>query len=133
MKPSSPRRRALRAILSLALAAASAAGCDPGATGMLTPIGIPTLPAHVVCVTAESPAPEAPGVVLPRTAIVTDAGVHHVMVVAGGRVERRRVQLGRELGAYVEVVRGVVAAETVVAHGAERLRHGARVAAADAD
>ncbi len=53
--------------------------------------------------------------VVPSTAVWTDAGVSKLYVAKGDRAELRIVQLGRELGDVLEVARGLSAGERVVA------------------
>ena len=53
-------------------------------------------------------------VVVPASAIVTFAGIDKVLVVADGRAVEKRVQLGRRVGAQVEVLKGLAAGEPVV-------------------
>ena len=69
-----------------------------------------------------------PSVVVPATAIRTEAGVSSVFVVKNERAELRLVQLGRDLhGGLVEIQRGIVAGEMVVARPVEKLGDGALV------
>lgn len=71
-----------------------------------------------------------PSVVVPAAAVRTDAGVSTAFVVKNERAELRLVQLGRELpGDVVEIQRGIVAGERVVARPVERLGDGALVTA----
>jgi RND family efflux transporter MFP subunit len=69
----------------------------------------------------------APSVVVPASAVRTDAGVSRVFVVKGDRAELRLVQLGRQLGDGVEVVRGVQAGERLAVSALDRLADGALV------
>lgn len=70
-----------------------------------------------------------PSVVVDRAAVVAHESGNHVFVVAGDRVQKRFVQLGRDVGDVVEVRRGLAAGEQVVVQGVDRLIDGARVAA----
>ncbi len=70
-----------------------------------------------------------PSVVIGWNAIATADGVHHVFVVDGERLEKRLVQLGREVDGFVEIVRGLAAGEKVAIQGEARLVDGAVVAA----
>lgn len=56
-------------------------------------------------------------VVVPRTAIRSDAGADVVLVVAGGRVERRAVTVGETRGDETTVLAGLAAGERVVVAG----------------
>jgi multidrug efflux pump subunit AcrA (membrane-fusion protein) len=53
--------------------------------------------------------------------------VSKLYVTKNDRAELRIVQLGRELGEFVEVVRGLSAGERVVAKGALELADGALI------
>lgn len=70
-----------------------------------------------------------PSVVLAWNAVAASDGVHHVFVVAGERLEKRLVQIGRHVGGVVEVVRGLAAGEKVAIQGTARLEDGVLVAA----
>jgi RND family efflux transporter MFP subunit len=71
-----------------------------------------------------------PSIVVPATAVRTEAGVSTAFVVKNDRAELRLVQLGRELpGGQVEIVRGIDRGERVVARQVERLGDGAIVSA----
>ena len=70
-----------------------------------------------------------PSVVVPAAAVRTEAGVSTAFVVKNERAELRLVQLGRELpGDLVEVQRGIVAGEKVVAKAVPQLGDGSVVA-----
>ncbi len=69
-------------------------------------------------------------VLAPASAVHTQAGVSSLFVVRDARAELRFVQLGREAGELVEVLRGLRAGEVVVAGPAPGLADGAAVAAA---
>ncbi|MGH7372611.1 MAG: efflux RND transporter periplasmic adaptor subunit [Candidatus Rokuibacteriota bacterium] len=56
----------------------------------------------------------APLPLVPANAIRTEAGVSRLFVVASGRAELRFVQLGRNVGTQVEILRGLKAGEPVV-------------------
>jgi RND family efflux transporter MFP subunit len=74
-----------------------------------------------------------PSVVVPASAVHTEAGVSTAFIVKNERAELRLVQLGRELpGGFMEIQRGIVAGEQVVARHVERLGDGAYVVAAQA-
>jgi membrane fusion protein (multidrug efflux system) len=69
-----------------------------------------------------------PSVVVPLAAVRTEAGVSTAFVVRNERAEMRLVQLGRELpDGLVEIQRGIVAGEKVVAKPAEKLGDGSLV------
>ncbi|MBM4440140.1 MAG: efflux RND transporter periplasmic adaptor subunit [Candidatus Rokubacteria bacterium] len=69
-----------------------------------------------------------PSVLVPVAAVRTDAGVSTAFVVKNDRAELRLVQLGRELpGGLLEITRGIVAGEKVVAKPVDTLGDGAIV------
>jgi RND family efflux transporter MFP subunit len=88
-------------------------------------------PGSFVTAGIELPA-SRPSVVVTRAAVVAADGAHHVLVVDGGRARKRFVQLGRDLGDEVEVLRGLAAGEKVVLQQDARVADGAIVAAAAA-
>jgi len=63
-------------------------------------------------------------VTVPKTAVVTFAGVDKVFVVAGGAARERRVTLGADLGDRVEIASGVAAGERVAVSDTGRLAEG---------
>jgi RND family efflux transporter MFP subunit len=69
-----------------------------------------------------------PSVLVPAKALRSDAEASYVYVAAGGRAERRYVQLGGEAEGLVEVLRGVQKGDRVVTTGADRLEDGVLVA-----
>lgn len=69
----------------------------------------------------------ATGVVLPRTAVVTDGPKASVQVVRGGVVETRPVELGISAGDEVEITSGVGEGESVVSLAGTFVRDGDRV------
>jgi membrane fusion protein (multidrug efflux system) len=71
-----------------------------------------------------------PTVLVPAAAVRTQAGVSSLWVTRDSRAEQRLVQLGRQVGDLVEVVRGVAAGEAVVTTFDERLTDGAPVTTA---
>jgi RND family efflux transporter MFP subunit len=50
---------------------------------------------------------EAPGLVVPTSALVVFAGVEKVLLAADGKVKERRVRTGRRYGELVEIVEGL--------------------------
>lgn len=72
---------------------------------------------------------QAPGILVPATAIRTIAGTARVFVVAGERAEERIVMLGQVVGDLVEITDGVKDGERLVADGLNQLVDGVRVAA----
>jgi membrane fusion protein (multidrug efflux system) len=69
-----------------------------------------------------------PSVVVPRSAVRTEAGASSAFIIKNERAELRLVQLGRELpGGLVEIQRGIVAGEKVVAQFVPRLGDGSHV------
>lgn len=75
---------------------------------------------------------KATGVVVPRTAVVTDETGATVQVVVDGVVETRQVQLGLGSGNDVEIAKGVAEGETVVSLAGTFLRDGDRVTPVEA-
>lgn len=71
-----------------------------------------------------------PAVVVPAAAVGAAAGVSHVFVVHGDRVERRLVTPGARLGDRVQILKGLVPGEPVVVGPPGTLTDGARVAPA---
>jgi RND family efflux transporter MFP subunit len=75
--------------------------------------------------TAEAPA--KPRLLVPKTAVRTDAGTSVVFVVREDRVERRAVKVGLADGERIEIVSGLNSGERVVVEGPEGLADGSRV------
>jgi membrane fusion protein (multidrug efflux system) len=74
-----------------------------------------------------------PSVVVPASAVRTEAGVSTAFIVKNERAELRLVQLGRELpGGLIEIQRGIVTGEQVVARPVDKLGDGAHVVAGEA-
>jgi RND family efflux transporter MFP subunit len=71
-------------------------------------------------------APEAKAII-PQSAVRTDGGNFYVFTIRDGRLERRAVNLGRQIGSDVEVVAGVSAGDSLVVKGPESLRDGQKV------
>jgi RND family efflux transporter MFP subunit len=74
----------------------------------------------------ELPASSA-SVMVPVAAVRTEAGVSRLFVTRGDRLELRLVQVGTEVDGWVEVVRGVRAAERVVSPQPDGLADGGPV------
>jgi len=70
---------------------------------------------------------DAPSVVVPAAAVVTEAGVSHVFVVRDAAVEQRMITSGITVGGRTEVRQGVAAGETVATSRLGALTDGARV------
>ncbi|HSC71853.1 MAG TPA: efflux RND transporter periplasmic adaptor subunit [Candidatus Methylomirabilis sp.] len=68
-----------------------------------------------------------PSVLVPAGAVQTEAGVARVFVTKGDRAELRFVQVGREAGGLVEILRGVTVGERVVVQAGEGLADGAAI------
>jgi HlyD family secretion protein len=66
---------------------------------------------------------------VPRSAVVTFAGVTKVFVPEKGKVGERRVTLGRDLGERVEVVEGLRAGDAIVLDPPTGLVSGTPIAA----
>jgi len=69
----------------------------------------------------------AGGTAIPRAAIHTTGGRDYVLLVTDGRIERRAVAVGGDLGSEVQVVAGLTAGERVVVEGPEGLADGVSV------
>jgi HlyD family secretion protein len=76
---------------------------------------------------AASDAPPKPRLVVPKTAVRSDAGQSVVFVVREERAERRAVTTGPAEGEQVEIVSGLNAGERIVVEGVNGLADGARV------
>ena len=72
-------------------------------------------------------APVKPRLLVPKTAVRTDAGTSVVFVVHEDRVERRAVKVGLADGERIEIVSGLNGGERVVVEGPEGLADGSRV------
>lgn len=70
--------------------------------------------------------PEAKAII-PQSAVRTEAGNSYVFAIRDGKLERRAVNLGRQIGSDVEVVAGVSAGDSLVVKGPENLRNGQKV------
>jgi RND family efflux transporter MFP subunit len=77
---------------------------------------------------AAAAAPARPAVEVPRAAVRKDGGSDVVLVVKGGKVERRAVGLGPTSGDDVTVLSGLYGGELVVIEGPADLKDGAAVA-----
>jgi RND family efflux transporter MFP subunit len=72
----------------------------------------------------------APVVTIPANALLADAqGTRVAVVDANGRAHFRKVDVGRDLGATVEILSGVAAGEVVASNPPDTLRDGQQVAA----
>jgi HlyD family secretion protein len=76
-------------------------------------------------------AQQANALLVPRASVMSDGGQAYVMIVTGGQVERRDVELGMTRGDQVQVRSGLVLGEQVVSSGPKSLNSGdlVRVAA----
>jgi RND family efflux transporter MFP subunit len=75
---------------------------------------------------------QQPSLMVPASALRSEGGVTRLFVVRGDRAEVRIVQLGRETGGLVEVLRGLDPKDRLVGRPPEALRDGALVAAQEA-
>lgn len=76
---------------------------------------------------------EAPALTLPQTAVLLRDGFHYVMRVgATSNVVAVKVDVGRRIGDRVEITRGLVAADRVIASGLGFLNEGDTVRVLDA-
>lgn len=76
---------------------------------------------------AGRPRAGAESLLVPATAVVHRGQLSGVYVVENGVLHFRLIKTGRQLGANYEVLSGLAAGESVVVHGVERVRSGARV------
>lgn len=58
---------------------------------------------------------EAPGLVVPQSALVVFAGVEKVLTVKDGKAHEQRVKTGRRVGDNVEIIDGVATGDVVIA------------------
>jgi RND family efflux transporter MFP subunit len=84
------------------------------------------LPGLFATASIELPATHA-SIVIPSSAVRNEGGVFQAFVARNDRAELRIVQLGRETGDQVEIVRGIQAGEAVVAKAAPALADGAPI------
>ena len=70
-------------------------------------------------------------VLIPKRAIVEEDGEHYVFTTDGATANRRKVDLGYESDAQVEVRKGVVAGDRVVVAGQGNLKEGSKVREVD--
>ena len=71
--------------------------------------------------------PPKPRLMVPKTAVGSDAGQSIVFVVKGDRVERRAVKVGAAEGDRVEVISGLNSGDRIVVEGLDGLADGSRV------
>jgi multidrug efflux pump subunit AcrA (membrane-fusion protein) len=57
---------------------------------------------------------EAPGLVVPRSAVVVFAGVEKLLLVRDGKVHEQRVRTGRTFDDRIEIVEGLASGDTVI-------------------
>jgi membrane fusion protein, multidrug efflux system len=69
-----------------------------------------------------------PSVTVPAAAVKNDAGVFKLFVAKNDRAEARIVQVGRETGGSVEILRGVQTGERIVSRQIEGLADGSLIA-----
>jgi RND family efflux transporter MFP subunit len=73
---------------------------------------------------AQGPAAKA---IIPQNAVRGEGSTSYVFAVRAGKVERRAITLGREVGSDVEVMAGVIAGDQLVVRGPENLQDGQKV------
>jgi membrane fusion protein (multidrug efflux system) len=73
-----------------------------------------------------------PSLMVPASAVRNDGGVSTLFVAKHDRAEARIVQLGRDAGGSVEIVRGLVVGERVISSPAPGLADGAPIAIREA-
>jgi membrane fusion protein, multidrug efflux system len=96
----------------------------PNAKGLLQPGLFAT--AHI-----ELPAGR-PSVIVPAAAVRNDGGVSKVFVAMNDRAEVRIVQIGRDVGGSVEILRGLQTGERVVSRQVDGLADGSPIAVREA-
>ncbi len=64
---------------------------------------------------------------IPREALVDSVQHPEVYVVKDGRVQLRKIVIGREIGSELTVIQGLTAGETVVVNGQNNLTNGVKV------
>ena len=95
------------------------------------PYARPDMAARVVFHAGDvAPEAEAPFLGVPEDAIVGRGVDRSVWVVVDGRLERRRVEVGRQVGARVEITKGLDEGDVVVRHPTPDLSAGQAVTAA---
>jgi len=70
--------------------------------------------------------PEARAII-PQHAVRSEGNSSYVFAVRNGKVERRAVRLGRQVGSDIEVIAGVSAGDQLVLRGPENMRDGEKV------
>jgi RND family efflux transporter MFP subunit len=69
------------------------------------------------------------GLVVPRDAVVTFAGVHKVVAVVENKAQEKRVELGQVQGDMVEILSGLTESDVIVARPSGSLTTGTPIAA----
>jgi multidrug efflux pump subunit AcrA (membrane-fusion protein) len=72
----------------------------------------------------EGPAAKA---IVPQSVVHGEGTGSYVFAVRDGKLERRAVSLGRQIGSDVEVMAGLSAGDQLVVHGPDTMRDGERV------
>ncbi len=70
---------------------------------------------------------QRPALVIPEEALVPEQARQFVYVIAGGKVVKREVTLGRREPGFVEITNGLAAGDAVVTEGTLKLRDGVAV------
>ncbi len=70
---------------------------------------------------------DAPKAIIPRRALRTENGDTYVFVVKNGKVERRAITAGRDIGDDIEVIAGLRGNEKVVTESSTKLHDGQRI------
>lgn len=73
-----------------------------------------------------------PSVMVPAAAVKNDAGVYKLFVAKNDRAEARIVQVGRETGGSVEILRGLQTGERIVSRQVDGLADGSPIAVQEA-
>ncbi len=90
----------------------------PNGEGTLKPGGFAT---------AEITVGEEESLVVPRSAVLTFAGVHKVFVIADGVAQERRVQIGMRAGEGIQILSGLEGTETIALSPPGSVTTGARI------
>jgi membrane fusion protein (multidrug efflux system) len=73
-------------------------------------------------------------IVIPRSAMQFDQAGRYVLVVSGdNEVERRRIEIGQEIGPEVVVADGLKEGDRIITEGIQRVRPGIKVQPTEAE
>ena len=118
---------------SLKVTVPTVTGAPPAVTVAVNVTGCPnpdgfTSEANAVLVGARAvTVRHQPAVMVPESAVLTQAGTSRVYVVNGDKVEERIVTTGQQIDAFVEIATGLKAGEKVATKNVAQLFDGAKV------